>query len=232
MAAYYGVLMAQNTREMMFAGDGVPLLGRIDYPKSSPPPASGYPLVFLLHHAGGNTHEDYQHYADIALQHGYAVFRWDKRGTGRSGAGGRGSATQDAVNAYETALEQPGIDRHRAFILAQGGGTRLLGSAFGLFVRLQVPCGAVLVANRLDEKEIQAINTRVHIVQGGEDWGDWKQYAEAASQAHSQRYAHGASFYIAEGANCNMIDHRSNRFHSDALQSIADWLGQQCQAST
>ena len=40
------------------------------------------------------------HYADVALEAGYAVFRWDKRGTGRSGSGGLGSPIEDAVKAY------------------------------------------------------------------------------------------------------------------------------------
>ena len=110
MVAHQGIFTVRHTREITFAGDGVPLSGQIDYPQT-PAPVAGYPLVFILHHAGCNAREDYQHYADAALRGGFAVMRWDKRGTGRSGAGGRGSTTQDAVNAYEAALEQPKIDR-------------------------------------------------------------------------------------------------------------------------
>ena len=64
----------------------------------------------MLHHACCNTREDYNDYAEVALANGYAVFRWDKRGTGRSGDSGRGSTTQDAVNAYDIALAQPDVN--------------------------------------------------------------------------------------------------------------------------
>src|SRR5687768_15080584 len=104
-----------TTRELRFAGDGVLLAGQIDYPLT-PRPAAGYPLLFILHHAGCNTRDCYHDYAEMALETGFAVFRWDKRGTGRSGAGGRGSVTQDAVNAYEVAMEQPNVDRHRVVV--------------------------------------------------------------------------------------------------------------------
>src|ERR1043165_7949893 len=92
----------ERSRELTFAGDNVCLSGQIDYPPSASP-HDGFPLVFVLHHAGSEDREWYAPFAQLALQSGYAVFRWDKRGTGHSGAGGRGSTTQDAVNAYEIA---------------------------------------------------------------------------------------------------------------------------------
>jgi alpha-beta hydrolase superfamily lysophospholipase len=105
--------------------------------------------------------EDYAEYAQIALAHGYAVFRWDKRGSGRSGDSGRGSTTQDAANAYEIAVSQPDINRKRVVILAVGEGSALLGSAFGLFARTQHPYAVLLVANMLDANEILALDTRI-----------------------------------------------------------------------
>ncbi len=122
MAANY-VLESTNrpnqVRELVFAGDNVRLAGQMDYP-AAPAPVDGFPVIFILHHAGGNTREDYEHYAALGLESGWAVFRWDKRGTGRSGAGGRGSTLKDAVNAYEVALQQPRINPRRAVVLAQG----------------------------------------------------------------------------------------------------------------
>jgi len=106
------VLTIGHTIELTFAGDNVRLAGQLDYP-DRPKPEQGYPLLFVLHHAGCNARADYGHYARMGLMKGYAVFRWDKRGMGRSGASGRGSTTQDAVNAYEIALSQPGINRRR-----------------------------------------------------------------------------------------------------------------------
>ncbi len=220
-------------RELTFAGDEVRLAGQIDYPVTSRTP-NGFPLVFVLHHAGGNTRESYQHFAQMALECDYAVFRWDKRGTGRSGASARGSVVQDAVNAYETALLQPGINRKRAFILAIGSGTQMLGNAFGLFARTQLPFATMLVANMLDPEEILAIDSPVQIVVGQNDWNPWQIYAVAASNRHNQQYAHGAAYYVAPNADRMLMlqQNGETQFHEGARKVIQDWLNAYNRPST
>ena len=219
------VLRVGDTQEIAFAGDGVLLAGQIDYPDKNPP-ANGFPLIFILHHAGCNTRESYQHYADIGLACGYAVFRWDKRGTGRSGAGGRGSTTQDAVNAYEVALEQARINHNRIVILAQEAGTAMLGNAYGLFARIQQPFGVILVSNTLDVNEILAIESRVLVIAGQKDWNPWQKYARAACETHNAAYKYGASFYVAPYGDRSLRDarHPEQPFHPGAASVIRDWL--------
>jgi alpha-beta hydrolase superfamily lysophospholipase len=221
-----------RTEELVFAGDGVRLSGQIEYPYTRPT-KSLYPLIFVLHHAGCEARDGYQHFADVGLECGYAVFRWDKRGTGKSGAGGRGSTTQDAVNAYEIALEQPKIDRRRVVILAQGAGTALLGSSFGLFARVQHPYGAILATNMLDEASIRAIDTRVQILVGQDDWNPWQKYGKAACDAHNATYQHGASFYVAPFADRTLLDQRSHppAFHAGVRMMMREWLSDLCSPS-
>lgn len=211
-----------STREFVFAGDGVLLAGQVDYP-ALPRPAGGYPLVFILHHAGCNSREFYEPYAHLALSSGYAVFRWDKRGTGRSGAAGRGSTTQDAVNAYQTALDQPFIDPHHVTILAQDAGTGLLGSSFGLFARVQAPEQTILISSLLDEDDILAIESKVRIVMTDSDWTPWETNGEGASIAHNRTYRHGATFYLADGADRTLIE-PDNEIHGGARKAMRDWL--------
>lgn len=218
-------LQVGHTQQVMFAGDDVLLAGQIDYPVS-PPPAQGYPLMFLLHHAGCNTREDYGHYAEIGLRTNYAVFRWDKRGTGRSGSGGRGSIVQDAVNAYKTALTQLGINQQQVVILAQAEGTVLLGEGFALFSRVQQPAGAVLVSNMLDENAILTVQTRVKIIATNKDWHPWQRYAKAACDAHNRTFHYGASFYVALDADRNLMNNRTGEwmFNGIARDELTDWL--------
>jgi alpha-beta hydrolase superfamily lysophospholipase len=220
-----------RVREIVFAGDQVRLAGQIDYPQHTP--ISGYfPLLFILQGAGGNARDAYLHYAELALRCGYAVFRWDKRGTGRSGAGGIGSTTQDAVNAFETAIHQSRIDPNRVVILAQGEGSLLLGNAYGLFARQVSINGVVLARNMLDRKAILAINCPVQIVMGAQDWLDWREYAQAAGEAHQAAYPHGAASFVAHNANRRLMVGEGDqaRFHSGAQQVMADWLIDRTQA--
>jgi alpha/beta superfamily hydrolase len=210
------------SREFMFAGDEVRLAGQMDYPVTSQTP-SGFPLLFVLHYAGSTTRDDYQGLAAVALECSYAVFRWDKRGTGRSGGSARGSAVQDAVNAYAVALEQPGINRRRVVVAAYGAGTSLLGSAFGLFARLQHPHAALLIANKLDSDAILALDCPVQIVAGDAELTPWKPYAEEASLSHRRTYAHGAAFALASGAD-HLLRLPNGELHSGARDVIRAWL--------
>jgi hypothetical protein len=213
--------VAQRTHELAFAGDGVRLAGQIDYPTLT---SNLYPLVFVLPHAGCNTRKGYTHYAEMALSCGFAVFRWDKRGTGRSGAGGRGSTTQDAVNAYEVALSQARIDNSRIVILAQGEGTLMLGSSYGLFARHQALHGVILADNMLDASSITAIDTRIQIMQGDNDWrSDWEKLGRDAAYAHRAAYRHGASHFLARGAGRMLLDEGGN-FNEAAQRVLKDWL--------
>lgn len=208
--------------EIVFAGDEVRLAGQVDYP-TTPRPESGYPLLFVLHHACCNSREDYADYARLALSNGYAVFRWDKRGTGRSGDSGRGSTTQDAVNAYEIALSLPDINRRSTVILAVAAGSALLGSSFGLFARTQTPSAVLLVANMLDEQAILALDTRVKIVMSPEDWNPPAAFGEAACAAHKRAYRHGASFFLTDGGD-RLLMTPDGAVHPAARKAIGDWL--------
>ena len=218
-----------STLGLVFAGDDVRLYGQIDYP-DSPPPADGYPLIFILHHAGCNSLSWYSPFARIGLQNGFAVFRWDKRGTGRSGAGGRGSATQDAVNAYEIALEQPHVNHKRAIILALEAGTGLLGHAYGLFARLQKPYGVILATNMLEPDEVLAMDTHLHIIMSENDWNPWQRFAETACAEHNKAYHLDSSFYVVPGqVERTLIE--DNHLPPTASSILTDWLQDLCRPS-
>ncbi len=212
-----------HAHELIFAGDRVRLAGQIEYP-SRPTRTSLFPLLFILHHAGSDAREGYQAFAELGLEAGYAVFRWDKRGTGRSGAGGCGSTTQDAVSAYEVALEQRAVDRHRAVILAQDAGAGMVGNAFGLFARAQLPQGVILATNPLDTEAVLAIETRLLIVMGEYDWNPWQRFARAAAEAHNRAYRHGASYYVAPIGDRMLRDTRTGQLHFGVQNAIRDWL--------
>lgn len=212
------------TRELIFAGDNVRLAGQIEYPRTNSQNGT-FPLLFIIPHACCNTRKTYEHYAELALNSGYAVFRWDKRGTGRSGASGRGSTTQDTVNAYETALDQPKIDNNRVVILAQGEGSSLLGKAFGLFARIARPKAVILVGNMLKPDAITAIDAPIYVMHGSNDWLDAKTFGKEVVDAHNQVYNADANYFVAVNADRLLLtDDGSNKFHVGAKQVMQDWL--------
>lgn len=222
----------RDTREITFRGDAVRLAGQMDYPRNIPPSEDRgtYPLLFVLHSAGWGNRSDYAHYAKIGLRSGYAVFRWDKRCNGRSGGSGRGSTTMDAVNAYENALDQPHINNNHVVILAQGEGTLMLAENFGLFARIQSPTGVLLIANMLDASAINAIAAPTQIINGENDWHDWRVYGREASISHKTCYSTDTHYYMADGANrMLMIEDGGRRaFHPGAKLITQEWLQDLC----
>jgi hypothetical protein len=229
MATNYAIERSHQSRyvhTLTFAGDGVCLAAQVDYPRTPPNYSGTYPLLFMLHHAGCHPLEHYAHFAHIGLESGFIVFRWDKRGSGRSGAGGRGSTTQDAVNAYEIALEQQKIDPRRTVIVAPAEGGLMLAESFGLFARIQKPSGVILAGNMLDADHISAIDAPVLVISGENDWMDWRAYGPQAAAAHKVRHEHSANFFLAKGADRGLMVEQNDRlgFHKGARQAIKSWL--------
>lgn len=218
------------TREAIFAGDGVCLSGQIDYP-NRPLPKAGYPLLFILLNACCTGRHNFHQHKRIGNRVGFAVFRWDKRGTGRSGSGGKGFPEQDALNAYKTALEQIDIDPTRLVIWAQMDASLLLGEHYARFKSIQPPRSIILAGNMLDERAILNIDAKVSFVSGEYDWNLPARYAIKTSSAHDRHYRLGSRAYVAPYADRKLVDSRSQLFHARAETIIQNWLSDLCPTS-
>lgn len=218
------------TQQIFFAGDGVRLAGQIDYPDTTVD-HRGYPLIFVIPHATCTSRSGYQHIARLGTELGFAVFRWDKRGTGQSGSGS-GTVEQDTINAYETATTQPGIDKNRVIIAAQNEGSLLLAEAYDHITNLTPLRGVILLGNMLDEKKITTISAPVHIVVSKNDWNAWQIYAEKTAKIHANATGHATTFYVAPNTNRRLMYVNGGTFHKGAGTSIKDWLNTVCPTST
>lgn len=222
-----------RSQELIFAGDAAPLAGQIDYP-TTPHPDTGYPLLFVIQHALCTTRKGYEAVARLATSVGFAVFRWDKRGTGRSGSAGHGNVRQDTLRAYQAALRQPGVAKNAVVIYAQNEGTVLLGQAYEAFKAQQAPLGIILAGNMLDQDAVLGLDVPLHIVMSAEDWNLPDIYAVAVTQAHNAHHKLSSSYYIADGADRRLQDRQQDRsnLHSGAARSIWRWLRAQWPAFT
>lgn len=218
------------SHEVIFAGDDVRLAGQIDYP-DRPVPEHGFPLLFILPHACCTGRHGFIDHALIGQHAGFAVFRWDKRGTGRSASGGTGSTDVDALNAYRTAIHQADINPQQVVIWSQTDASLLLGENYDAFKAIQKPLGVILSGNMLDEEQILAIDAPIFCVTGERDWNLASRYATAVANKHQEHYQLGSSSYIAKHANRKLIDTRNNIFHSGAEVAVTNWLESVCQNS-
>jgi pimeloyl-ACP methyl ester carboxylesterase len=220
----------RERREVRFASQGVALAGELDLPLGDAPA----PLVFVIHHSGPVDRDSFGYLAELLVQEGYAVFRFDKRGTGMSDGEYGCCESQDALAAYRAAVTQDGIDRCSVFIVAQSVGTQHLAERFEEYVQALPPRGVVLLSSLLDANTIDVIAAPVHIIISDSE-PNVDQLGRAAAEAHRRRYPFGASYYVAEQTEHTLFDISTGpidwndpgwvqRYHRGAMESLIDWL--------
>jgi alpha/beta superfamily hydrolase len=210
--------------------DGTLLRGQWDLP----PLLTFPPVVFIIHHSGAVDRESYQYLAAKLVPVGYAVFRFDKRGTGSS-AGVYGCCEDDdALAAYRAAMQEVALEQ-RVFIIAQSIGTRILAQRWQEFAHIRQPDGVVLLSNLLADGETVAIQAPLHIIVSASET-NLKAVGEEARRAHQQAYpAYTASVAVIPNSEHTLFDVSAGpidwsdpswpyRFHPLAWQSLHDWL--------
>ncbi len=219
------------TREVTFAGgQGVPLAGQLDLPPGQPEP----PLVVFIHHAGPETRDTYQHLAAYLVPRGYAVFRFDKRGTGRSGGVYGCCESDDALAAYRAAYAESGFDRGRVFIVAQSLGTQILAERFAEFQAAGPPAGVVLLSSLLKGDAVLPVQAPLHIIVSDSE-ADLGALGAQAVRAHRAAYDYGASFFVAPNTEHTLFDIAAGpvdwsapdwptKFSAAARDSLVEWL--------
>lgn len=222
--------IARERREVRFQSGDATLAGELDLPTGEEPA----PLVFIIHHSGPVTRDAYGYLAEILLPEGFAVFRFDKRGTGHSTGEYGCCEADDALAAYRAAVGQPGIDRQRVFIVAQSIGTQHLAGQFAAFQAIQPPQGVALLSNLLGPETITAVAAPILVIVA-ESEPELARIGPDAVTAHQAALPYGAELYIAAGAEHTLFDITDGpidwtdpawvtRYHRGAMAYLVGWL--------
>jgi alpha/beta superfamily hydrolase len=222
--------ITRERRQVRFDSQGITLAGELDLPLGN----AAAPLVFVIHHSGAVERDSYGYLAELLVKEGYAVFRFDKRGTGMSDGEYGCCESDDALAAYRAATAQDDIDRNNVFIVAQSVGTRHLANRFPAYARMRPPQGVVLLSNLLDADSIGAIAAPVHIIVADSE-PEVEALGPRAAEAHRSQYPMGASYYVADHAEHTLFDVQAgpidwsdpewtHRYHRGAMESLIDWL--------
>jgi pimeloyl-ACP methyl ester carboxylesterase len=224
--------LVRERRELRFESGGEILAGELDLPLAANPP-----LVFIVHHSGPVSRGAYGYLAEILTRAGYAVMRFDKRGTGLSGGVYGCCEADDALAAYGAVMNEAGFDRCNVFVVAQSIGTQHVAERFAEFARLQQPRGVALLSNLLGPDRIAAITAPIHIIVSDSE-PNVNVISKDAVQAHRAAFSFGATDYIAVGSEHSLFDISAGpmdwrdplwvtRYHRGAMQSLVDWLNAQ-----
>lgn len=160
--------------ETTFKSVDATIAAQWDFPEHSPAP-----LVVLIP-GGANLDRDgmppgafnetgkgiYAELADELVKAGFAVFRYDSPGTGRSSRGRFNTPRSDALEAYRRAVDHARVDAKRVFLLGHSYGTDAVAGIYSRYVEIAPPAGVILLASRVGETLAVQITAPTLIVVG------------------------------------------------------------------
>lgn len=106
-------------------------------------------------------------YAQLArkfLDAGFAVFRFDSPGTGRSSAGHYSTVRSTALEAYTRAVDHPKVDPQRVFLMGHSASTDSVVGIYSRYVAVRPPAGVMLLASVVGETDIVRVDAPTLIV--------------------------------------------------------------------
>jgi pimeloyl-ACP methyl ester carboxylesterase len=131
-------------------------------------------------------------YAQLArklLASGFAVFRYDAPGTGRSSPGQFCTVRSTALEGYTRAVDHPKVDRQHVFLLGHSASTDSAVGIYSRYAAVQPPAGVVLLANLVGETDLVGVDAPVLIVVSDKTPDEIYQHGQFPKDARSRATA-------------------------------------------
>lgn len=106
----------------------------------------------------------YAQFARKLLDAGFAVFRYDSPGTGRSSSGQFSTVRSTAIEAYTRAVDHPKVDRDHVFLIGHSASTDTVVGIYPRYAAVRPPAGVVLLASIVGETDIVRVDAPTLIV--------------------------------------------------------------------
>jgi hypothetical protein len=106
----------------------------------------------------------YAQFARKLLEAGFAVFRYDSPGTGRSSAGQYSTVRSTALEAYTRAVDHPKVDPQHVFLLGHSASTDSVVGIYPRYAAVRPPAGVILLASIVGETDIVRVDAPTLIV--------------------------------------------------------------------
>jgi pimeloyl-ACP methyl ester carboxylesterase len=179
--------------ETTFRSVDATLAGQWDFPERSPAP-----LVVIVPSSASLDRngwppamgEDpdtglYARLTEALVQNGFAVFRFDGPGTGRSSRGNYATDRSNALEAYTRAVDHARVDPDNVFMLGHAKGSTTVATIYGRYKHVVPPAGVILVHNSVGEQMSLQIDAPLLIVNPAKDPDDRYRYGEFVVEARA-----------------------------------------------
>ena len=128
----------------------------------------------------------YAQFARKLLDAGFAVFRYDSPGTGRSSAGQFSTVRSTALEAYTRAVDHPKVDREHVFLIGHSASTDSVVGIYPRYAAVRPPAGVVLLANIVGETEIVNVDAPTLIIVSDKTPDEIYQHGQFPKDARSR----------------------------------------------
>jgi pimeloyl-ACP methyl ester carboxylesterase len=128
-------------------------------------------------------------YAQLArklLDAGFAVFRYDSPGTGRSSQGQYNTVRSTALEAYTRAVDHPKVDGAHVFLLGHSQSTDTVVGIYSRYAAVRPPAGVILLANLVGETDMVRVDAPTLIVVSDKTPDDIYQYGQFPTDARQR----------------------------------------------
>lgn len=141
------------------------------------------------------------------LAAGFAVFRFDSPGTGRSSPGQFSTVRSTAIEAYTRAVDHPKVDRKQVFLLGHSASTDSVVGIYSRYAAVQPPAGLVLLANLVGETDMVLAEAPVLIVVSDKTPDEIYQHGQFPKDARSRATAKKleTTLVVLEGAEETLL---------------------------
>jgi pimeloyl-ACP methyl ester carboxylesterase len=173
----------------------------------------------------------YDQLAKKLVAAGFAVFRFDQPGTGRSGRGTYATARSTALEAYDRAIDHARIDPKRVFLFGHSRGTDAIAGIYSRYEAINPVAGVLLLANQVGETDIVRVTCPALILVTDKNPDDLYQFGQFPVQAREREDPPLETRLVTiKGAEHSLLatiengDRRTYAIHPEALEAMLEWL--------
>jgi pimeloyl-ACP methyl ester carboxylesterase len=188
-----GTADRDRTVETTFESVDATIAGQWDFPARTPAP-----LVLLIPSQGRLDREGrppglgeepghgmYGELTDALVKAGFAVFRFDKPGVGRSAPGRYATERSNAIEAYGRAIDHARVDRDHVFLLGHSLGSDTIAGIYSRYEAVTPPRGVIFFDSTVGERMSVDVKAPLLIVNPNKDPDDRYTFGEFVVEARS-----------------------------------------------
>lgn len=173
----------------------------------------------------------YQQLSKQLLAAGFAVFRYDQPGTGRSSRGQFATTRSTALEAYRRAVDHARVDNNKVFLFGHAGATDDVVGIYNRYNQINPLAGVILLANEVAEGDIVTVKSPALILVTDTSPDNRYQFGEFPTQARQRQDppldTKLVTLHDADPSLLRPIESPNRNYYAiepKAVTAILDWL--------